>query len=44
MHFNENAETILVTDASLLGLGIILHQRDKGDNIHPVFLVHKNYY
>lgn len=37
MHFNENAEIILVTDAYLLGLGIILQQRDENGNVHSVF-------
>uniref|UniRef100_A0A2H8TVD7 Retrovirus-related Pol polyprotein from transposon 297 n=1 Tax=Melanaphis sacchari TaxID=742174 RepID=A0A2H8TVD7_9HEMI len=36
MHYDEEADTILVTDASLLGLGVILQQRDSDGNIHPV--------
>lgn len=36
MHYNEDADTILVTDASLFGLGVILQQRDDDGNIHPV--------
>lgn len=41
MHFNENLDTILVTDASQLGLGIILQQRDEYGNIHPVSFASK---
>lgn len=36
MYFNEDAETVLVTDASLLGLRVILQKRDDNGNVHPV--------
>jgi hypothetical protein len=35
-HFNDNAETILVTDGSKKGLGVILQQKNENNEVHPV--------